>query len=470
MPFTPTGYVPQYGDRIAELLMRQGEIAARGAERSGMIWGRAIENLGQIAGNAVENYQQQKILKQKDEGIYSVMQSWDGQDPTVLVKGLATYIGPIEAVKVAGGLQKLQEAKQVPQLDASHIAGPVGALAALERSSPGHLQRNWGLIFPQIEGLAKQAGLPVAPEWSEDMTKGVMTLDQQFNPPKAASAPPFQEVNGQGFERGPQGWAPAPGLPTATPKPEKTLADIEAESEARARGTRAGNPPDPQAPDEALPLTPAGIEMAARRYLKDGTLPPMGMGKAGAGTRKEILNRAAEIDPEADIASNVAAFGADKGSLASMQKQRDAIGAFEETAKKNIDIFLEQAGKVVDTGSPLANTLVRQVSGSLLGSKDIPAFNAARQVAVNEIAKITSNPTLAGQLSDSARHEVEAFNPANATLAQSVAVMRLLKRDMDNRKMSLDNGLREIKDRISGKKSGAKKIYFDAQGNMVGGQ
>jgi hypothetical protein len=160
MPFQATGYVPQYGDRIAELMMRQGEIAARGAERSGMIWGRAIENLGQIAGNAVEQHQQQKIAKQKDEGIYSVMQSWDGQDPTSLVKGLATYIGPIEAVKVAGGLQKLMEAKQAPQLDASHIAGPVGALAALERSSPGHLQRNWGLIYPQIESLAKQAGLP----------------------------------------------------------------------------------------------------------------------------------------------------------------------------------------------------------------------------------------------------------------------------------------------------------------------
>jgi hypothetical protein len=233
MPFQATGYVPQYGDRIAELMMRQGEIAARGAERSGMIWGRAIENLGQIAGNAVEQHQQQKIAKQKDEGIYSVMQSWDGQDPTSLVKGLATYIGPIEAVKVAGGLQKLMEAKQAPQLDASHIAGPVGALAALERSSPGHLQRNWGLIYPQIESLAKQAGLPVAPEWSEDMTKGVMTLDQQFNPSKAPAAPPFTTVDGQGFERGAQGWAPAPGLPAAPPKPQTRQAVLD---------TRTGRP------------------------------------------------------------------------------------------------------------------------------------------------------------------------------------------------------------------------------------
>jgi len=196
MPLQATGYVPQYGDRIAELMMRQGEIAARGAERSGLIWGRAIENIGQIAGHAVEQHQQDKIAKQKDEGIYSVMQSWDGQDPTALVKGLATYIGPVEAVKVAGGLQKLMEAKQGAPLDASHVAGPVGALAALERANPGHLQRNWGLIYPEIAPIAKQSGLPVSPEWSEDMTKGVMTLDQHFNAPKPES--PVESVDAQG--------------------------------------------------------------------------------------------------------------------------------------------------------------------------------------------------------------------------------------------------------------------------------
>jgi hypothetical protein len=65
-----------------------------------------------------------------------------------------------------------------------------------------------------------------------------------------------------------------------------------------------------------------------------------------------------------DVAGNKATYKADGGSLAALQKQRDAIGAFEQTAQKNIDLFLTAAGKVVDTGSPLANTLVRQATGN----------------------------------------------------------------------------------------------------------
>lgn len=194
-------------------------------------------------------------------------------------------------------------------------------------------------------------------------------------------------------------------------------------------------------------LTPEGLDAAALNYAKTGNLPPLGMGDKT--TRKQIINRAAAMMPGLDIASAKADFEANKGSLTALQKQRDAISAFEKTAIKNIDIFLTAAGKVVDTGSPLANTPLRLVTGKLLGSPDQAAYEAARQVAVNEIAKITSNPTLSGQLSDTARKEVESFNPQNATLKQSVAVMRLLKRDMANRAESMDDQIAGIKGRIA---------------------
>jgi len=196
-------------------------------------------------------------------------------------------------------------------------------------------------------------------------------------------------------------------------------------------------------------MSPDAIEQNARLYLQTGTMPPLGM--RDPNNRQRILNRAAELSAGGggNIAANKADYKADAGSLASLQKQRDTIGAFEQTAMKNIDIFLNAAGKVVDTGSPLANMLVRQVSGKALGSPDQAAYEAARQVAINEIAKITSNPNLSGQLSDTARHEVEAFNPASATLAQSVAVMRLLKQDMGNRISSLDDAISGIKGRIA---------------------
>lgn len=240
---------------------------------------------------------------------------------------------------------------------------------------------------------------------------------------------------------------------TAVVDGKRTL--VRAGSDGKYYDVRGGTViPDPDTkdtkPDEpALDLTPEALTLTAHQYAMTGQLPPMGMGKQGAAVRTKIINEAAKAYAGLDLPTQVAAYNANKESLKKLQGQRDAIGAFENTAAKNIDTFLATAGKVVDTGSPLANTLVRQVSGKLLGSPDQAAFDAARQVAINEIAKIVSNPNLSGTLSDSARHEVEAFNPQNATLAQSVAVMRLLKQDMQNRTGSLDEQIKDVQGRIA---------------------
>jgi hypothetical protein len=219
-----------------------------------------------------------------------------------------------------------------------------------------------------------------------------------------------------------------------------------------------------QPPVDTTPLSPAGIDIAALNFRKTGQLPALGMGDKV--TRKQIIDRSATLTPEdiarleaggVDVAANKAGFTADSTTLSKLQQQRSAIGAFEQTALKNIDLFLEQAKKIPDTGSPLLNTPVRFVSGQVMGAAEQAAYNAARQVAVNEIAKITSNPTLAGQLSDSARREVEAFNPSNATLKQTMAVMRLLKQDMQNRTKALDAEMGTVRGRLSpGRQAPAK--------------
>jgi hypothetical protein len=219
-----------------------------------------------------------------------------------------------------------------------------------------------------------------------------------------------------------------------------------------------------QAAADVTELTPEGLDAAAMMFAKTGQLPALGMGDKT--TRKKIINRAAALTPGLDVASAKADFSANTATLTQLEKQRAAIGAFEQTAIKNIDVFLETAGKVVDTGSPFANTLLRQATGKLLGSPNQAQYHPARQVAINEIAKITSNPNLSGTLSDAARHEVEAFNPANATLKQSVAVMRLLKRDMQNRTDALDEQIGAIRGRI--RKAGTTNGTTPTGGPKIG--
>ncbi len=204
-----------------------------------------------------------------------------------------------------------------------------------------------------------------------------------------------------------------------------------------------------------MDLSPEALDMVSLRYLKDGTMPNLGMGKAGAAAKVKALNNASILAARegisTDIASNKAKFGADQGSLNSMQKMYDAVISFEGTAKKNLDQFLDLASGMIDTGSPIINSPIRTINTKVLGKTEQLAVNAARQVAITEIAKITSNPSLTGQLTDSARHEVASFIPEDATLKQVVAVAKVLKRDMENRKTELEKTLEGIKERIASK-------------------
>lgn len=197
-------------------------------------------------------------------------------------------------------------------------------------------------------------------------------------------------------------------------------------------------------------ISPEALAEAAQRYEKTGVLPNLGLGAGAGAVKTKIMNAGAtQSGGKGDIAANSANFGADKGSLASLQKLSDSVTAFESTASANLDLFLQQAKKIVDTGSPWINTPLRAVNRAALGNEDLVAYDAARRVALNEVSKVTSSANLMGALSDSARHEVEGLSPDNATLGQIYRVVSILRQDMSNRKMGFDNQIREIKGRLN---------------------
>lgn len=197
-------------------------------------------------------------------------------------------------------------------------------------------------------------------------------------------------------------------------------------------------------------FTPEALDMIAHSVASGAPMPAFGMGKASTAARMMVWNRAAQLNPKLDLASATAGYSADKGSLAQLQRGRDAIVAFENTAGKNLDLFLSTTKGVIDSGSPLINRPLRAITQQGLGGKELAAFNAARQIALNEVAKVTSNPNLTGQLSDSARKEIEAILSPTATLKQIYDVVAILKTDMNNRKVSMDEQIGAIKGRIGG--------------------
>jgi hypothetical protein len=210
-----------------------------------------------------------------------------------------------------------------------------------------------------------------------------------------------------------------------------------------------------QANAAGLQLTKAALDQQAENYWNTGKLPPAGRGAAGIIQNRQIMNRAAELHAGESLAAGSGEYKANVASLTGIQKNLDAVTAFENTANKNLDLFTNLAQKAIDTGIPLLNRPLR-AGAAELGSQDQAALNAARQVAVNEIAKVTSSPGLTGQLSDSARHEIEAFNPASATYGQTLAVAKVLKQDMANRHQSYADQIAQIKNRIGDTKATAE--------------
>ena len=203
-------------------------------------------------------------------------------------------------------------------------------------------------------------------------------------------------------------------------------------------------------------LSGPALDQAAEMFHTTGQLPSVGMGAAGALVRRQIINRAAELHPDANLAANKAGFKADEGSLAKLQAQADAVNGFEQTARGNLQNFLNLAGGVPDSGIPFLNKPLRSLDNKMLGSPDMAAFAAARQVAINEIAKVLNNPGAGGAaVSDSARHEIESLVGADATLAQIKRAAEVLLKDMETRKGAIASQLAEIRGRIGGQKPAA---------------
>lgn len=209
-----------------------------------------------------------------------------------------------------------------------------------------------------------------------------------------------------------------------------------------------------QTQNDKTELTPQGLDAAAQLFAKTGQLPALGMGDKT--TRKAIINRAAEMVPGLDVASQKADFNANQSSLKNITGTLDTLTSFEKTAGKNLDQFLALADKIPDTGVPWLNAPVRMLNDKLVGSENQAAVNAARDVALREIARVTNDPKLSGVLSDSARHEVAGLSPANATFAQIKKVAQVLKQDMANVHQSLTEQQSAIQGRISGAGSAPK--------------
>lgn len=197
------------------------------------------------------------------------------------------------------------------------------------------------------------------------------------------------------------------------------------------------------------------LEMAAARYLNDGTLPPnMGRGMQGTANTTAILNRAAEIakdrgmDGEATRISQVANKGL-QTALTGLERQRANVMAFEKTALAGADIALEMSSKVDRTGVPLVNKWVNAGRVALAGDPDVSRLNNAVETFTNEYAKVMSGSSGGQATTVSMQEHARKMLSGAMTKEQFSGVIDLMKREMtQTRETAFDAQINEMKARM----------------------
>jgi hypothetical protein len=213
------------------------------------------------------------------------------------------------------------------------------------------------------------------------------------------------------------------------------------------RETRLGTPKIAAVKQGPAMLSRAALLASARRYIQTGVID---VSARDTVNRAAVQNVAAELrnGGTGDISLNKAEYDADSKSLKDLRGATDALTAFEGTALRNASQLRQRMSLISDSGSPLFNQLIRDVQATALGPAELAAFNAARRVVIPEFSRILNNPKLTGQLTDTARKEIEDILQGNATVAQVLEVLDVLQTDARNRRSENEAQIQEITRRI----------------------
>lgn len=229
---------------------------------------------------------------------------------------------------------------------------------------------------------------------------------------------------------------------------ERTRHDQEMEDLSRQRigAAAAKGAAGPTGMDEGA------VDLAAQQYLDTGKMPPLGF--SGSALRVAILNRAAQFAADEGISAKgvpgkQASFKANSTALTVITKDLTAISPYKEMVDKNGDILKELAAKVTKTDVTFANRTVNWLAKNMGGDPDVAEYLAQVRIFQTEAARVLNNPRLTGQLTDTARQEIEGVIGGDLSLAQTNAVVDRLRSDADNRVNAMTSQSEKLRDKLA---------------------
>jgi len=211
-------------------------------------------------------------------------------------------------------------------------------------------------------------------------------------------------------------------------------------------------------------LTPESIDLAAQLYAQTGTLPPLGIGKAAAGLKTQILNRASELTmgggtSAADAASKLINTKQDVQSQAKAVKdfstglQSRQVTSFNTaidhlaTMDKLADALTNNDVKIFNT---VANAFARQT-----GSPAPTNFDTAKTIVASEVAKAVSGSSMALKDREEIRDQILAARSPEQLKGATDTLKKLLGGQLNSLNLQYENS--------TGRKDFDKKLTPESQ-------
>lgn len=214
-----------------------------------------------------------------------------------------------------------------------------------------------------------------------------------------------------------------------------------------------GGAADGKSPTDAM-------DAMAWQYLDTRTL-PYRKGKGGANDpNTQVIQRATEIAKSLgksveEMAAMPAEFKSSAQSLAANQKIISTIEPYNEMVKKNGQILKDLSRQAVSTGSPWVNQKLNWLKTHPTSDPVQTKMLAQMVMFQAEAARVVqSNPNLAGQLTDTARGELEKVINGDMSAETIASVVDLLSADGDRRVSALYDQNAKLKGSLHGKSAG----------------
>ncbi len=165
-----------------------------------------------------------------------------------------------------------------------------------------------------------------------------------------------------------------------------------------------------------------------------------------------------------DTTANKSVLKANSMALNQITKDVAAMRPYKDMLDKNIEVAIDLGKKVSKTNSAAANKSINWIKSNMTDSPDAKEYMGQIAIVQTEAARVLNNPRLVGQLTDSARHEMQEIVDGNTPIKATERVLKRLKQDGDNR---LDAMVKEgnlLKNSIVGvdnKTSSKKSVHWD---------